>query len=575
MSPPAGHPRSVVVPSRMGFREALQVLRRRYPVVIAGVVLGVAVGWLSGTSKVSGGTTYRATDTLIGVPQASAGYSLDQVALMATEGAVPTRVAARLHLDRQRVRAMVSASSDPNVSTVSITGQSTDRAQAEALARVTGEELIVEAGAPARAAYNAKVRQLTGQVDLARQRISQLQAVVAAGGPDAVGAVAALPAAQQDLVGAVTALQTYQTANAPSAPLATLEQPTASAVTPAGIRAPDSRQGRALLLGGLGLLLGIGAAIALNQLDSRIRTKRAAEAAFGYPVLAEIPPIPRPSQGKLLAIAQPSSPVVEAYRSLRTIVALWSPGPREDSRSRVIVVTSPMAGEGKTTTVAHLAAMLAELGRSVLTVSADFRRPRLDLYFDRQRVPGLTDVLAGGPEAPSLADLDLSTSVRGIRFLSSGAPVTNPGPLLERAGGLLNAARGVCDFVLVDTPPVLMASDAVELARHADGVLLLARAGRTTTDSAVSSAELLNRLEIPVVGVVLIDVDHAPSAHHYYRYRYYSETNGRFGAWRRPADDGADGTGNGNGHNGKVHSNGSRPAVEPAAVDAPAPHDDP
>jgi capsular exopolysaccharide synthesis family protein len=278
-----------------------------------------------------------------------------------------------------------------------------------------------------------------------------------------------------------------------------------------------------VLLGAVGLIVGVAGAVALDRLDSRIRSKGAAENAFGAPVVAEVPPIPKSSQGQLLARTQSSSPFVEAYRGLRTYVALWAPETGADDGHRVIVVTSPGAGEGKTTTVAHLAAMLAEIGRSVVVVSADLRRPRVHQFFDRPGAPGLVDVLAGTPGAPTFDDLDLATSVRGVRLVPSGPPVENPAPLMEHAGDLLRAFRKLADFVLVDSPPLLVANDAVDLARHADGVLLVARAGKTPVDSAERSAELLARLEIPVVGAVLVGSEAASTAARHYTSRYYAE----------------------------------------------------
>jgi tyrosine-protein kinase Etk/Wzc len=145
----------------------------------------------------------------------------------------------------------------------------------------------------------------------------------------------------------------------------------------------------------------------------------------------------------------------------------------------------------------------------VLVVSADLRRPRLHLYFDRPREPGLADVLRGAPDARRVTDLKLATAIPGIRCLSSGTPVDNPAPLLDRVGDVLREVRSLCDFVLVDAPALLTTSDAAVLARHADGVLLTVRAGRTSVGAATRSAELLQRLDIPVLGVVLVAGDAA------------------------------------------------------------------
>ena len=498
----------------MSFRDSLQVLRRRLLIVVAGLVLGAAAGWLTAPGATRRDTTFQATHTVIYEPQGGQqSYNIEQVALLATSGEVPSRVAARLKLDRGQVRAAVSAVANAEVSTISITGRSPTAIGAVALADATAEELAIEIGGREQAGYQAEVDRLTTEVDAARKRLNAVP-------PKETGRQAA---ARTDLQAAERALEQYQVAEPPKSQLPTLEKATATAVRSAGVQAPNSKPVRAMLLGALGLLAGIAGAFVLDRLDSRIRSKASAEEAFGALVIAEVPPISKSSQGQLLARTQPSSAFVEAYRALRTYVALWAPEGGADDGHRVIVVTSPAPGEGKSTTVAHLAAMLAEIGRSVVVVSADLRRPRVHQFFDRPGAPGLVEVLAATPGAPAFDDLDLATSVRGVRLLSSGPPIENPAPLLEHAGALLQAVRGLADFVLVDTPPLLVANDAVDLARHADGVLLVARAGQTEIEAAESSAELLARLEIPVVGVVLVASESASISSRHYASRYYAE----------------------------------------------------
>ncbi len=507
----------------MSFRDSLQVLRRRLLVVVVALVLGVAAGWVSAPGDTGDDTTFRATHTLIHEPQSNQRYNIEQVALLATSGAVPGRVAARVGLDRRQVRSAVSAVADTQVATISIMGRSPEAARAVLLADVTAEELVAEIDGGAQAAYQAEISRLTTEVESARKRLNDTR------NP------ALQAAAQIDVGAAERGLKEYKSEGPPKPQLRTLEPAAATAVAPEGVRAPDSKAGRALLLGGVGLLVGIAGAFALDRLDSRIRSKSSAEEAFGAPVVAEVPPIPKSSQGELLTLTQPSSPFAEAYRGLRTYVALWAPETGEDDGHRVIVVTSPGAGEGKTTTVAHLASMLAEIGRSVIVVSADLRRPRLHEYFDRPGAPGLVDVLAAASRPPAFDKLDQATSVRGVRLVPSGPAVESPGSLLEHAGALLQGVRVLADFVLVDSPPLLVANDAVELARHADGVLLVARAGKTPVEAAERSAEQLGRLEIPVVGAVLVGSETASGASRYYRDRYYTEPARTGLLRRRPA----------------------------------------
>lgn len=423
----------------MTLRGYLHVMRRWRVVIVAGILIGVVVGWLSAPGTAATATTFEATQAMILDPSARDRTIINRAAVLATLGAVPDRVAARLGIDPRLVRSMVSAGTRERVGQLLITGRSGERAQAEALANVTAEELIVEFG----------------------------------------GA---------------------------NAPLRTLEPAVAAPVESADVVGPRSRPGRALMLGVFGLVLGVGGAFAVDRLDNRIRSKPAAEEALGVPVLAEVPLMARADRGRPVGSARPSA-FIEAYRALRTSVDRGTPAAGNGDRGWVIVVTSPTAGEGKTVTVAHLAAALAEIGRSVMAISADLRRPRLHLYFDRPREPGLADVLRGAPDTRRLVDLNLITVIRGVSFVSSGTPVDNPSPLLDRIGDHLDSARSLADIVLVDSPPLLTTSEAADLARHADGVLLVVRAGRTSVGAAARSAELLERLGIPVLGAVLVGSD--------------------------------------------------------------------
>jgi capsular exopolysaccharide synthesis family protein len=522
-----GTGRPPTTPSPMGVRGCYRVLRRRLLIVIVGLLLGASAGWFTAPGETPQGTTFRATHTLIYEVKGGQSYNIDQVALLATTGEVPSRVAARLKMDRGQVRSAVSAVATAEVGTITISARNAAADRAVLLADVTAEELAREIAARGQSVIDEELGRLRGLLDAARGRLNAI----------ALKNTAERATAQAEVQAAERTLQTAQTAQTEKSELRTLESASATAVGAAGVKAPNSKPVRAGLLGIVGLLVGIAAAFALDRLDSRIRSKATAEAAFGVPVVAEVPRIPKGSQGQLLARTQPSAPLVEAYRGLRTYVALWAPDGHDDDGHRVIVVTSPSPGEGKTTTVAHLAAMLAEIGRSVVVVSADLRRPRIHEFFDRSATPGLVDVLAATPGAPTFDDLDLGSSVRGVRFIPSGPPVDNPAPLLEHAGDLLRAARKMADFVLVDTPPLLVANDAVDLARHADGVLLVAHAGKTTIEAAEHSAEILERLEIPSVGVVLVASEEASSASRYYASRYYSEPE-RTGRRRRHATGG-------------------------------------
>lgn len=417
----------------MRLRESLQIMRGGWSVIGAGIVIGAVVGLASAPGTTRSRGTFAATRTLLVDPAVAPNPQLPRAPILAIRGPIPARVADRLGVDRQLVQTHVLAYFQSNGGVLVILGRSTNPAQAEALANVTAEELIVELG----------------------------------------GSAAALK---------------------------TLDPAVARPLRADDIQGPTSRWSRALMLGAFGLLLGFGATYALERFDNRLRSKAAAEGALGVRVMAEVPAMPAAARERLDV---GTSPVVEAYRGLRTTIDRWALE-RDRGRGRVIVVTSPLGGEGKTVTVAHLAATFGEMGGSVIAISGDLRQPRLHSYFDKAREPGLTDLLRGAPDTRRLSDLNLVTTVRGVRFVASGAPVRNSAPLLDGIGEHVREARDMADLVLIDAPPLLTTSDGADLARQADGVLLVVRAGRTPVDAARRSVELLERLGIPVLGVVLV-----------------------------------------------------------------------
>lgn len=422
----------------MTLRQALYTVRRWRLVIFAGICIGAVVGWVSADGTRPVRTTFEATATMIIRPEAAGSSELKRLGPIATLGEVPSRVAARLGIDREIVQSRVYVLTPPDRGSVLIIGRSVDRAQAAALADVVADELIAELGGP-------------------------------------------------------------------NAPLRRLEAAVASPVKTGDIRPPSSRPGRALMLAAFGLVLGIAAAVIVDRFDNRVRSKSTAE-PLGVPVMAEVPVLPRSDRDRLVSGVRPSS-FIEAYRGLRSSVDRWMPLASNGDDARVIVVTSPTGGEGTTATVAHLAAAFGEVGRSVVAISANLRRPSLHSYFGKAQEPGLTDVLRGAPDARKLADLNLATTIRGVSLVASGAPVRNPAPLLDHVGDHLHEAQSLGDIVLVDAPPLLTTSDGSDLARHANGVLLVVRAGRTSVGAAARSVELLERLNIPVIGAVLVGSD--------------------------------------------------------------------
>jgi capsular exopolysaccharide synthesis family protein len=511
--------------------DLLFLLRRHKWVLIVAVVVGLGAGWVTAPGTSHAPKEYAASHTLIVNPQDNrGGTNLDQAALLATTGAVPQAAATKLGVGVDKVTSAVRATADLKVGSVTVVGTSTDPAFAERAADAVADALVASLSGTDKSTYDARVAELNQLIDGLRGR-------VAAGPGTGAAAQADFSAAQTNLATALQQLNALTGVGPPPDALVTVNTAKAKPAKANGISAPSSKPERAALLAGFGLLLGIGAIFALDRLDTRIHTKGGAEAAFGFPVIAEIPPLPAHAQRQLLSESRPASQFVEAYRGLRTHIALAGEEhglrPPEDGNGSVILITSPLAGEGKTTSVAHVAAMLGEVGRSVLVVSADFRRPRLHELFHRERSPGLSEVLGGTPGAPDVADLDLHTSVDGVQFIASGAAVSNPAVVIKRTPPVLDAAQPFWEFILVDSAPLLVANDSSDLARAANGVVVMARSGRTTIDAAERTAELLRRIEAPVLGVVLIAASESPTAYRYYRTQYYADIEDNGNWWQR------------------------------------------
>ena len=227
----------------------------------------------------------------------------------------------------------------------------------------------------------------------------------------------------------------------------------------------------------------------------------------------------------------------EGHRSLPTGADLLPPadGSTETSEPSlpgrsvdVVLVTSPGAEEGKTSTALNLAAALAETGTSVLTLDFDLRRPSIHGVFGIPAAPGLTDALDHSVTRRALHEIVRPTPIPNVEVIPSGTAVDDPAGLLPGGRDLITKSRSEAEVVIVDTPPLLAASDASQLTPAADAVIVVCRAGRTSVHAAARCAEQLARLGAPALGVVLTA---APEDSAYGSY-YYSDTLLRPSRWR-------------------------------------------
>jgi capsular exopolysaccharide synthesis family protein len=268
-----------------------------------------------------------------------------------------------------------------------------------------------------------------------------------------------------------------------------------------------------------GLILGIGAAFLRDNLDDTLTTGEAVERVGGAPVLATVPMVAswrKSANPVVISVSEPTSQPAEAYRSLRTSLQFL----RSDGTVRIILVTSPSAGDGKTATVVNLGAVFAQAGARVVLVSCDLRRPGLSQFFAPMDHAELSSVLTG--QQPLDRALSPVSSVDGLWTLGTRDVVANPTELLggPRMRSLVDDLATRFDIVLIDSPPVLPVADALILSGYAEAVLLVVAAGSTRRAELRRAAEKLAQASAPVVGAVL---NKATAQHGYgYGYGYYS-----------------------------------------------------
>jgi capsular exopolysaccharide synthesis family protein len=232
---------------------------------------------------------------------------------------------------------------------------------------------------------------------------------------------------------------------------------------------------------------------------------------------------------KLVSLEQPKSAVSEAYRTLRTSVLFTG----MQRGVKALMVVSPTAGEGKTTTAANLAVSLADANKRVILISADLRKPRVHRFFGLENEVGLSSVLTGDARAwEALQD----PKIDNLRVMASGPVPARPGELLqsEAMGELIAELREVADFVIVDTAPILLVADALALAPLVEGVIFVADSEVTTRGAVAHAREQLEQVGAPIIGAVFNNFDpskarnYSPYAYYPYRYRY-----GRYGYGER------------------------------------------
>lgn len=285
----------------------------------------------------------------------------------------------------------------------------------------------------------------------------------------------------------------------------------------------------------LGLFVGLVAAFVRERMDDRLRGRGDLEETIGVPVMTMIPQVPSwrdRSEAHLVSLEAPRSPAAEAYRTLRTSILVTA----AERGIKTLMVVSAGAGEGKTTTAANLAVVLAQADKRVVLISADLRRPRLHEFFGLgSSEHGLAEVLGGTRRAwESLR----SGKVDNLWIMASGRIPEQPTELLqsEAMRGLIAEQREVVDFIIIDCPPVLAVADSLVLAPMVDAVIYVADAQDTPRGGVLQARAQLDQVGARVLGAVLNDVEGTSAGYAYYGQYVYGPTdagsaNGKANVW--------------------------------------------
>lgn len=280
---------------------------------------------------------------------------------------------------------------------------------------------------------------------------------------------------------------------------------------------------------GAGLLFGIGGAFVKDNIDDKITAPEQVEHISSYPVLAAIPAIrardlqePGLHTGMMqisdphMLVNQPMAGVSECFRSLRTAILLSN----TVTPLQVLLVTSSLGEEGKSTVSSHLAVAFAQHGNRVLLIDADMRKPSLGRMFKVPKSPGLSEVLTGN------ATMENCTcrvdAVPLLDILPSGTRPPTPADLIgsPRLDELLAQARKTYDTIIIDSPPVLFVTDPIVLSTKVDGTMVVIRAGVTRRPALERISKFLNATSGRKLGFVLNAIDMS-SSEYYYSYGHY------------------------------------------------------
>lgn len=492
------------------FGTYLQVLRRRKWWIISLALIGLVI---SLALSLTAGKRYSATaQVLVESPTGPQEFNSVQQPITQTDVETELQLVTSAQVKatvRQKIGNApgVSASEVGQTNVIAITATSVSPARAALIANAYARAFVGSRQAAASRDLASAEEQLRSQISALRHQLASFHGKAKAS-PEA----SALLNQEAVLKEQLAQMQVSGAVNAGGVVLITPAQLPLSPSSPKPVR--DALLGLAA-----GLLVGLGAAFTRDNLDDRLDSKEATEHAGGVPVLAMVPTVPswrRRQQAVVVSANDPTSPGAEAYRSLRTSLQFT----RQQRQLRTILVTSPAASEGKTSTLANLGVVFAQAGERVVLVSCDLRRPRLGEFFGVNERNGFTTVATG---ERALEDVLVpAAGFERLWLLPAGVVPPNPVELLNSSFAEEIFARLIDSFdvVLIDSPPVLPVTDSAVLSRYSDATLMVVAVGQTRRADLRRAAEKLEQVSAPVMGIVLNQVTKQSGYGYGHRYEY-------------------------------------------------------
>jgi Mrp family chromosome partitioning ATPase/capsular polysaccharide biosynthesis protein len=541
------------------------VLRRRWPILVAALALGLVAGALTqALSPKRELTQYQADQVIVGNRNADNPVNVEQDALRVNRGEVLAAAADELNIeDSDDIAGKVQVKADKDSNSISLRVYDADPATASEIVQAFADAFLTIVNAELRADDQRLLDELTARATEAQQalaRFDEQNGFISR--PDVAlpktPTVDALVAERKRLSDAATQAQ----ARLDQVKLQVSQQQPYSSLGPEAPRVADSQllevpssiAFRAGLLGLIALALAAGLIVIIERVNARVDTRAELADLTRVPIIAEVgrirgKRIPK-MDGDRLSLEGVWS---EHYRRVRSAIQfvqanpnaarpdqlLTGPAPASDSVAlrgsvisahtagsgespKVFMFISALPSEGKSTSTALTAMALAESGVETVTINADFRRPRLDDYLGSTPRPSLADAGRMDVDRATVDEVVQQGPQPHLWTVASGSPTTDVGNRLQAAREVAAEAARRGATVLIDSSPLRVSNDPIDLLQVVDEVILVVRAGKSTVKSLQDTLEQLQMHHAPVMGVVLIGTSGSREMYAYYS-SYYTE----------------------------------------------------